>query len=155
MWNWRKRPFQRCLSFNLPPPLWCFVKQFMLHNMPWTSRGGFTDFHSFSTYDSLRFYISIFFFSSPVTNNWHITRLILPLKCCNSAKCRKPISSEGQPWWPVQSSFFGALELIKSVAELSVSPVGGSSRQGRGDAEASSPASLLRHGPLWVNPLHW
>lgn len=52
--------------------------------------------------------------------------------------------------WPV---WF--VELIMSLAELSVFPVGGSSRQGWGNAEASSPASLLRHGALRVDPLHW
>lgn len=41
------------------------------------------------------------------------------------------------------------------LAELSVvSCVGGSSGQGRGNAEASSAASLLRHGALRVDPLH-
>lgn len=41
-----------------------------------------------------------------------------------------------------------------SLAELSVFPVGGPSRQGRGNAEASSSASLLRHGALRVHTLH-
>lgn len=49
-------------------------------------------------------------------------------------------------WWGISSL---------RLAELSVvSCVGGSSGQGRGNAEASSAASLLRHGALRVDPLH-